>query len=381
MAKFNLQAFLEFLCSVFLAATMFYLAISGKYLLYVTNRMFMYLFLASAVMFAWAISEIPQICIQQHKIHVMHCLALIMPTLLLFTPHYNIDSTATLFPDHTKASYSVNGQDFPVTADKAAAIGKKQADFSVNSNNMNKISASKKNDPNILNCSSLGTNKSNISKSSDTINNNVYNFEDNKTNFTDKSSSTTTTNKKQLAIKNNKDTKEHILNTNNVSSIDIKENSPAEAKKSDSPNDNESSNIHYDDSIIEQFRLKKSKDGSIDVTDEMFYPWISEINKNLKRYENINIKIKGFIFKDPSNLSANEFVISRLLMYCCYADLTPCGLVCEYDKSSSLKKGKWVTVTGVIHIGKYDGQDEPQITVTDITPAKKPKYEYVYPYE
>ncbi len=79
-------------------------------------------------------------------------------------------------------------------------------------------------------------------------------------------------------------------------------------------------------------------------------------------------------------MKANEFVPARLLMYCCTADLSPCGIICEYDKASELKENSWVTVTGVIHIGQYQGKDEPQITVTSITSADKPKKEYVYPW-
>lgn len=136
----------------------------------------------------------------------------------------------------------------------------------------------------------------------------------------------------------------------------------------------------YDDSIIKQYGLKSSEDGSINVSDDMFYPWLSEIFTNMKRYEGVTIIIKGFVFKDSQAMSSNEFVPARMLMYCCAADLSPCGIICEYDKTSELKEDTWVMVTGVIHIGEYQGQDEPQITVTSISPADKPKEEYVYPW-
>lgn len=136
----------------------------------------------------------------------------------------------------------------------------------------------------------------------------------------------------------------------------------------------------YDDSIVKQYGLALSEDGSIKVSDELFYPWISEIFTNMNQYEGVPITIKGFVFKDSETMVSDEFVPARLLMWCCSADLSPCGIICEYDHASALEEDTWVTVTGVIHIGKYQGEDEPQITVTSISPTDQPKEEYVYPW-
>lgn len=141
-----------------------------------------------------------------------------------------------------------------------------------------------------------------------------------------------------------------------------------------------SANSGDDDSLSKQDDLLLSKDGSVQVSDAQFYPWLQEIFTNIKRYEGAKITMKGFVFKDPTCMKAKEFIPARLLMWCCSADLTPCGIVCEYDKSADLKKNTWVTVTGVIHLGKYQGKPEPQITVTSVKPAEKPKEEYVYPW-
>lgn len=135
-----------------------------------------------------------------------------------------------------------------------------------------------------------------------------------------------------------------------------------------------------DDSIVKQYGLALSEDGSVQVSDELFYPWLTEIFANMNKYEGVQITIKGFVFKDSGSMESNEFIPARLLMWCCSADLSPCGIVCEYDKAAELKENTWVTVTGVIHIGQHKGQDEPQITVTSVSPADKPQEEYVYPW-
>ena len=116
----------------------------------------------------------------------------------------------------------------------------------------------------------------------------------------------------------------------------------------------------------------------ITVENDEFYPWISEIYTNIDKYIGYTISITGFVFKDPQYFAKDEFVPARLAMTCCIADLTPIGMVCKYDKVSELKADSWVTVEGVIRKGQYNGEDEPQITVTNISPADEVEG-YVYP--
>ena len=134
------------------------------------------------------------------------------------------------------------------------------------------------------------------------------------------------------------------------------------------------------DSLLKQYGLSLSKDGSIEVSDEQFYPWLSEIYSNMDQYEGTVITVKGFVYEDLGTMGKNQFVPARMLMYCCAADLVPCGILCEYDKLSELKIGAWVTVTGTIHIKDEQGERQPIVTVTGISPAKQPNEAYVYPW-
>ncbi|MEA4895732.1 MAG: TIGR03943 family protein [Oscillospiraceae bacterium] len=143
---------------------------------------------------------------------------------------------------------------------------------------------------------------------------------------------------------------------------------------------NQSGSEKADDNIIKQFGLESETDGSVIVSDELFYPWLSEIYTNKGSYEGVSITIKGFVFRDAATMTENEFVPARLLMYCCTADLAPCGIVCEYDGASSLEENSWVTVTGIIHVGMYQGEEQPIVTVTSVVAAEKPADEYVYPW-
>ncbi|MDR1540371.1 MAG: TIGR03943 family protein [Clostridiales bacterium] len=121
----------------------------------------------------------------------------------------------------------------------------------------------------------------------------------------------------------------------------------------------------------------------ITVPDDYFGAWISEICMNMNLYEGYTVVMTGFVFKDPTMLKEDEFVPARLMMSCCVADLSPAGLLCKYDKVSELEAESWVTVEGTLFIGKYefDGQfyDDPQISVTKITPAQAIEA-YSYPF-
>ncbi|MCB8817087.1 TIGR03943 family putative permease subunit [Desulfosporosinus shakirovi] len=126
--------------------------------------------------------------------------------------------------------------------------------------------------------------------------------------------------------------------------------------------------------------VKKKK---ITIANEDFGVWISELYGNMERYKGYTVLITGFVFKDSEMLQADEFVSARLMMSCCAADLIPAGLLCNYAKAAELKTDSWVTVEGTLFIGKHIynnvAYDDPQISVTKITPAEEVKG-YVTPY-
>ena len=117
---------------------------------------------------------------------------------------------------------------------------------------------------------------------------------------------------------------------------------------------------------------------TIAVSNEQFTAWLSEIFIDPQKYEGYNISLTGFVFKDAETMTDTEFVPARLMMSCCVADLTPCGIICEYDKAPELETDSWVMVEGTLKIGQYQGEDEPQVLVTKVSPAEEVEG-YVYP--
>lgn len=118
---------------------------------------------------------------------------------------------------------------------------------------------------------------------------------------------------------------------------------------------------------------------TITVSNDEFYEWLIAIFEHLDKFEGYRITMTGTVYQDPAVFAKTEFVPARLVMACCVADLTPCGVICVYDKVDDLEPDSWVTVTGTLHKGQYQGQDEPQIHVLSIVPAE-PVEGYIFPY-
>jgi putative membrane protein len=125
-----------------------------------------------------------------------------------------------------------------------------------------------------------------------------------------------------------------------------------------------------------------AKNSKITVSNEDFALWLAELDTNLSTYEGYTIEMTGFVFNKFEVPKENEFVVSRLAMTCCIADLSSTGVRCIYDKASELESETWVTVEGTISIGEYNvaniTMEEPLITVASIKPAD-PVEEYIYP--
>ena len=115
------------------------------------------------------------------------------------------------------------------------------------------------------------------------------------------------------------------------------------------------------------------------VNNDEFYLWLGEFFMHLESFEGFQVTMTGAVYRDPVDFAWDEFVPARLVMSCCVADLAPCGLICKYDKTEELVDNTWVTVTGTLQRGQYQGQDEPQLQVISIVPAE-PVKGYIFPY-
>ena len=122
-----------------------------------------------------------------------------------------------------------------------------------------------------------------------------------------------------------------------------------------------------------------SRQQTITVSNEEFYDWLCVFYTDIEQLEGFQVTMTGQVYKNTPVMADNEFVPARLVMACCVADLSPCGLFCTCVNVSELESDSWVTVTGVLYQGEYEGQKEPRLRVTSVVPAK-PIEGYIFPY-
>lgn len=122
-----------------------------------------------------------------------------------------------------------------------------------------------------------------------------------------------------------------------------------------------------------------SRQQTITVSNEEFYDWLCVFYTDIEQLEGYQVTMTGQVYKNTPVMADNEFVPARLVMACCVADLSPCGLFCTYGNVSELESDSWVTVTGILYGEQYKGQEEPRLRVTSVVPAK-PIEGYIFPY-
>ena len=351
---FNPQIFLEFLCYSVFGVSLLYLVSSGNYLSYVAPRMEPYLYFTIIVMGLWALAGLGRLFRPQHKVRSAHLFVLVIPILLLVLPHRSL-STSDFSGNYAggNAFFGLSGQSFYDAPNKRSSSG---------SSGLNASSGTPAGSP-VENSATLADEPS-------TAVENDLPVEDVASADSFDTTVDTVTTEDTMTV----DSIDTAMDTITADSADA----TAPDIQNDVPEDEYSLDLHGLD----------EKNKTITVANDDFGLWLAEIYENMEKYKGYRITMTGFVFKDPEiltgGLAENQFIPARLMMACCVADLVPCGLICQYDGASELKADSWVTVEGTLYIGKYqydDGEecDDPQISVTKITPAEAVEG-YVYPY-
>ncbi|PGZ94306.1 TIGR03943 family protein [Bacillus sp. AFS029533] len=120
------------------------------------------------------------------------------------------------------------------------------------------------------------------------------------------------------------------------------------------------------------------KQSTIEMKDKWFIEKLQSMNTFVDNFQNKQIKIKGFIYRDPK-LAGNQFIIARMGMTHCIADISPFGIIAESTDSQQFMNDSWVTITGTIGKTNFNGQTVIKINVQQSEPAKSPSVQYVYP--
>ncbi|MFZ7102846.1 MAG: TIGR03943 family putative permease subunit [Peptococcaceae bacterium] len=108
------------------------------------------------------------------------------------------------------------------------------------------------------------------------------------------------------------------------------------------------------------------------------------VSANSDRILGQEVELAGFVFRE-TDFQKNNFVIARLIMACCAADVQVVGLLCEWDQGSEVADNEWIKVTGTVQkttrYNRYSKQEEtvPLLKVSKIARIEPPVDQYIYP--
>ncbi|ASS68565.1 MULTISPECIES: TIGR03943 family protein [unclassified Paenibacillus] len=112
--------------------------------------------------------------------------------------------------------------------------------------------------------------------------------------------------------------------------------------------------------------------------DTWFIESLNALNMFPDRFEGKTITMTGFVYRQEG-LTDSQFIVGRMAMIHCAADMMPYGIIAVNDSASQFKDNSWVSVTGTVARTEYQGQQVIQIVVTEAKEAKPSAVPYVYP--
>jgi putative membrane protein len=124
--------------------------------------------------------------------------------------------------------------------------------------------------------------------------------------------------------------------------------------------------------------MKLYKKDLIQVPDDGFIETVNSVDIFLEPFIGKKIQLSGFVFRDE-DMKPEQFVVARMAMSCCSADVYPFGIMVEAAIGKSLSNDTWVQVTGTIKQTNYRKNDIMMIAAEKIERVATPKNTYVYP--
>lgn len=120
------------------------------------------------------------------------------------------------------------------------------------------------------------------------------------------------------------------------------------------------------------------KQDRIVMEDEWFIEKLQAMNTFVDNFQGKSIQIKGFVYREEG-MPANQFIIGRMAMTHCIADISPYGIIVEADDAANYANDTWITMTGTIAKTSFHERNVIEIRIQSTEPASAPSIPYVYP--
>jgi len=125
--------------------------------------------------------------------------------------------------------------------------------------------------------------------------------------------------------------------------------------------------------------------GTIEFDDMSYYTYYNEIYDAMESMAGREIRVTGFVHREE-HLSGNQFIVARMMLWCCTSDAMMLGFHGTYDQGPIPPENTWVDISGTLDVSTYHNphtREEyliPSIRVSSIAPADEPEFEYVFPF-
>lgn len=118
----------------------------------------------------------------------------------------------------------------------------------------------------------------------------------------------------------------------------------------------------------------------IEITKENYYFIVNDIYSAPEKYQGKRISVDGFVHKSKK-LKKNEFIIARLIIYCCAADAGMGGFITDAAGiNDNPGKNEWLRVEGILKLEKRDrGETTPVLRLYSFKRIPADKEPYIYP--
>ena len=130
--------------------------------------------------------------------------------------------------------------------------------------------------------------------------------------------------------------------------------------------------VEYDDIVDPQpFDLNAD---IVEIGDDDYAEWYRDMSEEPKKYENktVRFKCRALVRK---KMPDHTFIVGRHVMTCCVEDIQFAGLVCQWDKSDTVKDDTWIILTARINFkfNRAYSKKGPVLTYIDSTPCTAPE--------
>jgi len=118
----------------------------------------------------------------------------------------------------------------------------------------------------------------------------------------------------------------------------------------------------------------------IEITKENYYFIVNDIYSAPEKYEGKRISVDGFVYKSKK-LRNCDFIIARLIIYCCAADAGIGGFITDASGINEVfRKDEWLRVDGVLRLEERGGEKPaPVLKLESFKRIPADKEPYIYP--